>query len=96
MAAPPAWHAARTAPPPALQLLIVYSSGYGQRPSLLDKLHAVQELDSGGSERQYHTNQMCVGRAPYPLPLACVWTCTHTRAHSHTRTHARAHAHAGW
>jgi len=40
------------------QLLIVFASGYGQRPSLLDKLPPVEQIDSGASARQYHTNQM--------------------------------------
>lgn len=40
------------------QLLIVFASGYGQRPSLLDKMPPVEELETGASARQYHTNQM--------------------------------------
>lgn len=43
-----------------LQLLIVFASGYGQRPSLLDKMPPVEQLETGASARQYHTNQMWV------------------------------------
>ncbi|KAF5830681.1 hypothetical protein DUNSADRAFT_14196 [Dunaliella salina] len=42
------------------ELLIIFASGYGQRPSLLDKTPPVEQIDCGASARQYHTNQMLI------------------------------------
>jgi hypothetical protein len=41
-----------------MQLFTTFASGYGQRPSLTEKLPAPEELDAGAGTRQYHTNQM--------------------------------------
>jgi len=42
------------------ELLIIFASGYGQRPSLLDKVPPVEQIECGASARQYHTNQMLI------------------------------------
>jgi hypothetical protein len=40
-----------------LQMLLVFSTGYGTRPSLLDTCPNIQELDAGSPLRQYLINQ---------------------------------------
>ncbi|KAL6758369.1 flagellar associated protein [Haematococcus lacustris] len=42
----------------ASEMLFVFATGYGNRPSMLDKLPAVQELDTASGLRQYLSNQM--------------------------------------
>jgi hypothetical protein len=39
------------------QMLFVFATGYGNRPSVLDKLPNPQELDTGAGVRQYLVNQ---------------------------------------
>ncbi len=41
----------------ASEMLFVFATGYGNRPSMLDKLPSSQELDTGAGVRQYLTNQ---------------------------------------
>ncbi|GFH17977.1 uncharacterized protein HaLaN_14707, partial [Haematococcus lacustris] len=41
----------------ASEMLFVFATGYGNRPSMLDKLPAVQELDTASGLRQYLSNQ---------------------------------------
>lgn len=45
---------------PTAQMLLVFSTGYGTRPSVLDQIPTMQELDAGSPLRQYLLNQTCV------------------------------------